>query len=342
MEIIRWLLLSVLLSTFSTFLLAQGAPAPSPAMAAPPTLTYPSDGQGGLLGLKADSCVVVQDISTGTAVAGATSTGDLGNKQLCNQCQAGVWACWKYEGSQYGDGCATIAVGQCQLATSYTSSDKRGGVVHRACMPETSTTLPAPAGSTEYGCSRWQTVPPADSIRILVSEGHLPPSELDPAPKPQAAAPLKPAPNPVAEKKEDKPSGFSSFMSRWGTTIVGVTAGLLASGKVGGDPRAAKQILEVMQQQQQQAGGAGGSENTEIASGDCAAVEQQVADEINALPKTGSSCSVMSAQRNYYLNRGAPSLESACQGNARGERAARTLRNSASELERTMSQMGCR
>ncbi len=185
-----------------------------------------------------------------------------------------------------------------------------------------------------YGKDEWMIQdfldvnPPSTAPQFELVACEVGTPERAPAPKPEAQA---------AQKKEDKPSGFSSFMSRWGSTIVGVTAGVLASGKVA--PQPAKQILEIMQQQQ--AGGASGG-GTEIASGDCAAVEQQVANEINGLPKTGHHCDIMRGQRDYYRNRGIPSMESACTGNPRGERGLASLRSSLESTEKSMRDFSCR
>jgi hypothetical protein len=162
------------------------------------------------------------------------------------------------------------------------------------------------------------------------------------APKPEAPR----SPPQAAEKKDDKPSGFSSFMSRWGTTIVGVAAGVLASGRAGGDPRPAQQILETLRQQQ--SGGAGGdvvASSGEPLSSNCEEAEKQAMDRIGPFtrsqPTSAGDATIMC--RNYrahtsFYESMASSLENSCGADHRSVQGARRQADS----YRTQASRTCR
>jgi hypothetical protein len=173
-------------------------------------------------------------------------------------------------------------------------------------------------------------VHPNPSIDLIRREGQVivatyaPYADEDPYPATPNATPTPPrqASTPAAvEKKEDKPSGFSNFMSRWGTTIVGVAAGIIATGKTGADPRAARQIVETLNQQQ--AAGAGGGDVVASSDGplsaDCEEASKQATAKIAPFTRShpisaGDSvmnCRNQRAHTSFYESTGS-SLQSSC------------------------------
>ncbi len=263
-----------------------------------PAGPYPSDGEL-IFGIHSNHCVAVRDIPRPVTGAATLSIGNIGDKQLCNNCSEEVFACWKYEGSRYGDGCDRIPVGKCSLAATSTATADRGNTLSfNACAPWSSAPRD-PGENRGFPCSSWDVVKTAPAKPAV----QRPP--LDDLFSRQGGMAAQPSPA-TSRPAAGSGSSLERLMSAQQQRDNAEREKALKA--------ATKEGSTSTQQQGGRAQAPGGGKVSEASSGPCFEAKTALQNKRNAMPNAASTCADFVQQLEFY--EGLIALQAICPGDS--------------------------